>query len=195
MPIRQAVHNKRILLGVTTNTDVHRTRPLDDQGLFQLQQAQMDKQDAQLAQLTSILQRQKQLGVAIGNEVGEQIEMLDELGGDSCPRVRPREVPCPAVFRELIKFSNVPAGLKILTFPQRSLTLRTRVRKTFSAAVFPHKSKLILSFLFPERSRNVFRARRLLKPPPVQVFARKSTSAQVAPRTSPDLAAVRIVKQ
>ncbi|KAI0030661.1 Phox homologous domain-containing protein [Vararia minispora EC-137] len=58
------------------------TRPLDDQGLLQLQQTQMDQQDAQLAQLTAILQRQKQLGAAIGNELALHQELLDDLDNE-----------------------------------------------------------------------------------------------------------------
>ncbi|EAU93034.1 hypothetical protein CC1G_06754 [Coprinopsis cinerea okayama7 len=55
------------------------TRPLDNVGLFQLQKQQMDQQDDQLSQLTTILQRQRQLGEAINHEVTLQIEMLDDL--------------------------------------------------------------------------------------------------------------------
>jgi regulator of vacuolar morphogenesis len=55
------------------------TRPLDDEGLLQLQQQQMDNQDGQLEQLSSILQRQLRLGQDIGKEIGEQNEMLDDL--------------------------------------------------------------------------------------------------------------------
>ncbi|KLO13933.1 syntaxin [Schizopora paradoxa] len=58
------------------------TRPLDDEGLVQLQQVQMDQQDQQLSQLSSILLRQKQLGLAIHQEVAEQNELLDGLSGD-----------------------------------------------------------------------------------------------------------------
>lgn len=47
--------------------------------MVQLQQSQVDQQDAQLAQLSTILQRQKQLGLAIGQEIAEQNEDLDEL--------------------------------------------------------------------------------------------------------------------
>jgi len=62
--------------------ETEQTRPLDDHGVLQLQQTQMDQQDAQLSQLTSILIRQRQLGVAISNEIAEQIEMLDDLSND-----------------------------------------------------------------------------------------------------------------
>jgi len=58
------------------------TRPLDDHGLLLLQQTRMDQQDAQVAQLTTILQRQKQLGVAINNELEQHIELLDGLSND-----------------------------------------------------------------------------------------------------------------
>ncbi|ELU41465.1 SNARE domain-containing protein [Rhizoctonia solani AG-1 IA] len=39
----------------------------------------MERQDEQLAQLSAILRRQNQIGVAIGSEISQQIEMLDEL--------------------------------------------------------------------------------------------------------------------
>ena len=55
------------------------TRPLDDPGLVQLQQHQMDNQDSQLEQLSSVLQRQLRLGQDIGKEIGEQNDMLDDL--------------------------------------------------------------------------------------------------------------------
>jgi len=58
------------------------TRPLDSQGLFQLQKQQMDHQDAQVSQLTTILQRQRHLGEAINAELASQIELLDDLSND-----------------------------------------------------------------------------------------------------------------
>jgi regulator of vacuolar morphogenesis len=58
------------------------TRPLDDQGLMQLQEQKMANQDASLAQLSTILGRQKQLGLAIGHEISEHIEILDSLSND-----------------------------------------------------------------------------------------------------------------
>lgn len=62
--------------------ETNETRPLDDHGLFQLQQAKMDQQDVQLSQLTAILQRQKQLGTAINSELAQHIELLDGLHND-----------------------------------------------------------------------------------------------------------------
>lgn len=62
--------------------ETEKTRPLDNGGLVQLQQSQMDQQDAQLSQLSTILMRQKQLGLAIGQEISEQNEMLTGLTND-----------------------------------------------------------------------------------------------------------------
>jgi len=55
------------------------TRPLDDEGVFHLQQQQIEHQDNQLSQLTAVLQRQKDLGIMIGNELDQQITLLDDL--------------------------------------------------------------------------------------------------------------------
>ncbi|OSD03493.1 Phox-like protein [Trametes coccinea BRFM310] len=62
--------------------ETEQTRPLDDQGLFQLQKAQIEQQDMYAAQLATILQRDKLLGLAIHQEVSEQIEELDKLSND-----------------------------------------------------------------------------------------------------------------
>lgn len=62
--------------------ETEETRPLDDHGLLQLQQAKMDQQDTQLSQLTAILQRQKQLGTAINSELAQHMELLDGLHND-----------------------------------------------------------------------------------------------------------------
>lgn len=70
---------KRIFGASAQPQETAQTRPLDEQGLLQLQQTQIDHQDTQLAQLTTILQRQKQLGLAIGQEVSEHIELLNGL--------------------------------------------------------------------------------------------------------------------
>jgi regulator of vacuolar morphogenesis len=63
----------------TSPQETAETRPLDDRGLVQLQQQQMDKQDTQLQSLSSILRRQMTLGNEISREIGEQNEMLDEV--------------------------------------------------------------------------------------------------------------------
>ena len=69
-----------------TPQETERTRPLDDQGLLLLQQEQVRQQDSQLSELSAILLRQKQLGLAIGQEISEHIEMLDDLS-DNVDRV------------------------------------------------------------------------------------------------------------
>lgn len=62
--------------------ETEQTRPLDDHGLLQFQEVQMEQQDSQLSQLTAILQRQRHLGEAIGSEIAYQNEMLDDLSND-----------------------------------------------------------------------------------------------------------------
>lgn len=69
----------RVFGGGSKPKETDQTRPLDNQGLVQLQNSKMDQQDAQLSQLSSILQRQKHLGLAINQEIREQNEMLDDL--------------------------------------------------------------------------------------------------------------------
>jgi len=62
--------------------ETEETRPLDSNGLLQLQQVKIDDQDANLAQLSAILQRQKHLGLAIDAEIKQHIEMLDQVDQD-----------------------------------------------------------------------------------------------------------------
>lgn len=62
--------------------ETEETRPLDDRGLVQLQALQIDQQDQQLNRLSSILERQKTLGLAIGQEISEQIEILDQFSNE-----------------------------------------------------------------------------------------------------------------
>lgn len=59
------------------------TRPLSDAQLLQHQtDTQMRAQDAQAEQLAKILARQKQLGLAIHDELTEQTELLNHLSTD-----------------------------------------------------------------------------------------------------------------
>ncbi|TCD71470.1 hypothetical protein EIP91_008850 [Steccherinum ochraceum] len=67
------------VFGAPKPVETEQTRPLDEGGLLQLQQTQMEQQDQHLSQLSSVLQRQKHLGVAINQEIREQNEMLDDL--------------------------------------------------------------------------------------------------------------------
>ena len=62
--------------------ETEETRPLDSNGLLQLQQAKIEDQDTNLSQLSAILQRQKHLGLAINAEIGQHNELLDQLDRD-----------------------------------------------------------------------------------------------------------------
>lgn len=58
------------------------TRVMTSQDLLDSQQAQFDQQDSHLNDLTAILRRQRQMGVAINQELLEQNELLDALDGE-----------------------------------------------------------------------------------------------------------------
>jgi regulator of vacuolar morphogenesis len=62
--------------------ETEQTRPLDDYGVYQLQKEQIELQDEQLSQLTTILRRQRHLGETIGQEISSQIELLRDLEND-----------------------------------------------------------------------------------------------------------------
>ncbi|THH34162.1 hypothetical protein EUX98_g44 [Antrodiella citrinella] len=67
------------VFGVPQPKETEQTRPLDETGLVQLQQTQTEQQDALVAQLSSVLQRQKHLGLAINEEIQDQNRLLDDL--------------------------------------------------------------------------------------------------------------------
>ncbi|KAI8331569.1 hypothetical protein BC941DRAFT_438730 [Chlamydoabsidia padenii] len=58
------------------------TRGLDNEGIVKYQQQLMEDQDQQVEQFSAILNRQKQLGYAIGDELETQNQLLDELDRD-----------------------------------------------------------------------------------------------------------------
>ncbi|EST07219.1 Phox homologous domain protein [Kalmanozyma brasiliensis GHG001] len=58
------------------------TRPLNNTQLFQSQTDAMDQQDEQLLNLAAILRRQRQMGEAINQELGEQTELLSQLDSE-----------------------------------------------------------------------------------------------------------------
>ncbi|KZW01966.1 Phox-like protein [Exidia glandulosa HHB12029] len=62
--------------------ETEETRPLDNHGLLQLQGLQIEQQDQHLDRLSAILERQKNLGLAIGQEIAEQIEILDQFNDE-----------------------------------------------------------------------------------------------------------------
>jgi regulator of vacuolar morphogenesis len=65
-----------------TPGETAQTRPLDNQGLLQLQQTYVDQQDSKLDSLTTVLRRQRDLGMMIGRELEEQSELLDGIDRD-----------------------------------------------------------------------------------------------------------------
>lgn len=65
------------VIGKPKETD--RTRGMDNQELLQMQKQDFKQQDEQLEELSKALQRQKELGVAINEELSIQNEILDEL--------------------------------------------------------------------------------------------------------------------
>lgn len=62
--------------------ETERTRELDNGGVLQLQRDMMAEQDAEVEALARIVRRQKEMGLAIHDEVTRQVEMLDQLAGD-----------------------------------------------------------------------------------------------------------------
>ncbi|KAF9999592.1 hypothetical protein BGZ80_003469 [Entomortierella chlamydospora] len=70
----------RVVQTITQETS--QTRGLDNEGLLLLQQEQMKQQDDHIEQFNAILQRQKHIGLAIGQELDNQIQLLDELDRD-----------------------------------------------------------------------------------------------------------------
>ncbi|RUS21166.1 hypothetical protein BC937DRAFT_93421 [Endogone sp. FLAS-F59071] len=58
------------------------TRGLDNQGLLTLQWQLMQDQDSQIEQFSSVLARQKHLGMAIGEELETQNQLLEDLDND-----------------------------------------------------------------------------------------------------------------
>ena len=59
------------------------TRELDNAGVLQLQRQELEQQDADLETLAAIIQRQREMGIQIGEEVDRQKVMLDMLGEDT----------------------------------------------------------------------------------------------------------------
>lgn len=71
----------RVLGAPLPETD--KTRELDNHGVLQLQQQEMQAQDLQLDQLAAIIRRQKEMGIQITEEVERQTELLDATDRDT----------------------------------------------------------------------------------------------------------------
>jgi regulator of vacuolar morphogenesis len=72
--------SRRVLGGPAPETE--RTRELDNQGVLQLQQQIMAEQDEDLVDLTKVVARMRQMGVAINEEIVVQNAMLGLLEED-----------------------------------------------------------------------------------------------------------------
>lgn len=62
--------------GRVLGKETDRTRELDNQGVLQLQKQTMEEQDLNIEELRKIVARQKELGIAINNELEIQNELL-----------------------------------------------------------------------------------------------------------------------
>lgn len=71
---------RRVLGGAPVETD--RTRELDNDGVLQLQKQIIQEQDADLVDLTTVVKRMRQMGVAINEEIVEQNALLGLLEED-----------------------------------------------------------------------------------------------------------------
>lgn len=63
--------------------ETERTRELDNVGVVQLQRQQMQEQDQDVDELSKIIRRQREMGLAIKDEVEVQNEMLNQMDKDA----------------------------------------------------------------------------------------------------------------
>lgn len=63
--------------------ETERTRELGNTGVLQLQRTQMEEQDLDVEELAKIIRRQKEMGLAINEEVERQLDMLDEVNNNT----------------------------------------------------------------------------------------------------------------
>ncbi|KAB8078284.1 putative SNARE complex subunit [Aspergillus leporis] len=69
--------------GRVLGKETERTRELDNQGVLQLQRQTMDEQDQSVEELLKIIRRQKELGIAINEEVEVQNALLSMANEDA----------------------------------------------------------------------------------------------------------------
>ncbi|KAJ1992452.1 hypothetical protein GGI25_000123 [Coemansia spiralis] len=79
---RQAPRSRRIFGNSSLPQETNETRGLDDQGLLQMQNQRMEEQDQLAAELSAHLRRQREMGLAIGNELDIHNQLLGELEQD-----------------------------------------------------------------------------------------------------------------
>ncbi|KAJ2616207.1 hypothetical protein EV177_001185 [Coemansia sp. RSA 1804] len=79
---RQAPRSRRIFGNNNPPQETTETRGLDNQGLLQLQNQRMSEQDQAASELGQLLRRQREMGLAIGNELDLHNQLLGELDQD-----------------------------------------------------------------------------------------------------------------
>ncbi len=78
----QALVGTQPKIGRVLGKEMARTRELDNHGVLQLQKQMMQDQVMGVEELRKIVARQKELGVAINNQLEVQNEMLKMVDGD-----------------------------------------------------------------------------------------------------------------
>ncbi|KMU81907.1 hypothetical protein CISG_09375 [Coccidioides immitis RMSCC 3703] len=87
-----SIQDKQALIGSSRNKpkvgrilgkETEETRQLDNDGVLQLQKQIMENQDAGIDELRKIVARQKELGIAINNELEVQNAMLNIVDEDA----------------------------------------------------------------------------------------------------------------
>jgi regulator of vacuolar morphogenesis len=68
--------------GRVLGKETDKTRELDNQGVLQLQKQTIDSQDKSVEELLKIVSRQKELGIAINNELEVQNQLLSMADED-----------------------------------------------------------------------------------------------------------------
>jgi len=79
---KQALVGMQLKKGRVLNKEMVQTRKLDNQSVLQLQKQMMQDQDMDVEELRKIVARQRELGVAINNELEVQNEMLKMVDDD-----------------------------------------------------------------------------------------------------------------
>ncbi|KAJ1948595.1 hypothetical protein EC988_005111 [Linderina pennispora] len=79
---RAQPRSRRIFGNSNAPKETNETRGLDNQGLLQLQADRMKEQDLVVTDFSRLLQRQREMGIAIGSELDLQNQLLSELDQD-----------------------------------------------------------------------------------------------------------------
>lgn len=80
---KQALIGSQPKQGRVLGKETAKTRELDNQGVLQLQKQMMEDQDLDVEELRKVIIKQKELGIAISNELEVQNEMLKMVDDDA----------------------------------------------------------------------------------------------------------------